>query len=397
MISIIVPIYNVEKYIGNCLRSILAQTCEDMEIICIDDGSVDSSGDILDKFAKEDKRIKVIHKQNGGLISARKEGLLAASSDYIGWVDGDDWIEPCYFENLLSEQKKSGADIVTASLYSDLGKKSSRMMGCLGKGVYSRQEVIASMLYGGEFFCQGLPPHMVTKLIRKDILHKSLFMTDDRISYGEDAAIFYGCVLEADLIQVTDICGYHYVQRAGSIAHISYLDEQHRFHALISHLEKIFKAYGVYSAMQPQMEAYKRYYAALRMISLWDTSSSLLFPYGGIPAGSSVAIYGAGVMGQQLYHYLQSLRSIEVIAWLDQNYTYFQKIGLTVSKPDDISKIQKYDYVLIAVTSMKASEDIRKYLLGLNVPYDKIRWLSEDYLDMSRVLDFSQKDNGETF
>ena len=88
MISIIVPIYNVEKYIGNCLRSILAQTCEDMEIICIDDGSVDSSGDILDKFAKEDKRIKVIHKQNGGLISARKEGLLAASSDYIGWVDG---------------------------------------------------------------------------------------------------------------------------------------------------------------------------------------------------------------------------------------------------------------------------------------------------------------------
>lgn len=102
-------------------------------------------------------------------------------------------------------------------------------------------------------------------------------------------------------------------------------------------------------------------------------------------------------MGQQLYHYLQSLRSIEVIAWLDQNYTYFQKIGLTVSKPDDISKIQKYDYVLIAVTSMKASEDIRKYLLGLNVPYDKIRWLSEDYLDMSRVLDFSQKDNGETF
>ena len=93
MISIIVPIYKVEKYIRQCVDSIINQTYEDIEIILVDDGSPDNCPQICDDYAKTDSRVKVIHKENGGIMSARKAGLKVATGEYIGFVDGDDWIE----------------------------------------------------------------------------------------------------------------------------------------------------------------------------------------------------------------------------------------------------------------------------------------------------------------
>ena len=94
MVSVIVPVYNISGYLERCLQSILSQTYVDLEIILVDDGSEDSSGQICDQYAEIDNRIRVIHKKNGGLVSARKAGVSAASGDYVVWVDGDDWIEP---------------------------------------------------------------------------------------------------------------------------------------------------------------------------------------------------------------------------------------------------------------------------------------------------------------
>lgn len=98
MISIIVPVYNVEKYLERCIESIVNQTYKDIEIILVDDGSPDNCSVICDRYAEKDNRIKVIHKQNGGLINARKSGLEIAQGDYIGFVDSDDWIEPEMYE-----------------------------------------------------------------------------------------------------------------------------------------------------------------------------------------------------------------------------------------------------------------------------------------------------------
>ena len=93
-ISVIVPAYNIENYISKCLDSILAQTYRDLEIITVDDGSSDRTGQILDEYAKKDDRIKVIHQKNKGLSGARNSALKVATGDYIGYVDGDDHIEP---------------------------------------------------------------------------------------------------------------------------------------------------------------------------------------------------------------------------------------------------------------------------------------------------------------
>ena len=114
-ISIIVPVYNVDQYLENCIESILNQTFKDYELILIDDGSTDKSGEICDKYEKKDNRIKVIHKYNGGLSSARNAGLDLACGKYIGFVDSDDSIHPEMYEILYDLQQIYNADISVCS------------------------------------------------------------------------------------------------------------------------------------------------------------------------------------------------------------------------------------------------------------------------------------------
>ena len=114
-ISIIVPVYNVEKYLERCVKSIQNQTYSDLEIILVDDGSPDSSGALCDQYAKEDKRIKVIHKKNGGLSEARNYGIEAATGSYIMFIDSDDWIDLDMAEMLCKLSNKYDADIVECS------------------------------------------------------------------------------------------------------------------------------------------------------------------------------------------------------------------------------------------------------------------------------------------
>lgn len=113
-ISVIIPVYNVENYLERCIKSVISQTFKDLEIILVDDGSTDRSGQLCDKFAKDDSRIKVIHKKNGGLSSARNSGIDIAIGEYITFVDSDDWILPDAYEYLLNVIEKTNADIVSA-------------------------------------------------------------------------------------------------------------------------------------------------------------------------------------------------------------------------------------------------------------------------------------------
>ena len=112
-ISIIVPIYKVERYLNRCVDSILSQTYKDFECILVDDGSPDKCGQLCDEYAAKDARIKAIHKPNGGVSSARNAGLDIAGGGYIAFVDSDDWIHPCYFEYLMRAIEESGAEAAT--------------------------------------------------------------------------------------------------------------------------------------------------------------------------------------------------------------------------------------------------------------------------------------------
>ena len=102
LISVIVPIYGIERYVGHCIESLMRQTYQNLEIILVDDGSPDRCPQICDLYASKDKRIKVIHKENGGIVTARKAGVKIAQGEYIGFVDGDDWVGEGYFQSMLN-------------------------------------------------------------------------------------------------------------------------------------------------------------------------------------------------------------------------------------------------------------------------------------------------------
>lgn len=115
-VSIIVPVYNSEKYLEKCLDSLINQTLKDIEIICINDGSKDSSEDILKKYFKNDKRIKIITKENEGLSAARNDGLKVASGEYIGFVDSDDWVDLDFYEKLYNAAIKYNSEVACANI-----------------------------------------------------------------------------------------------------------------------------------------------------------------------------------------------------------------------------------------------------------------------------------------
>ena len=117
LVSVIVPVYKVEFYLSECIESILKQTYQNLEIILVDDGSPDDCGSICDKYAQQDKRIKVFHKNNEGLSEARNYGIERATGDYLSFVDSDDWIEPDMFETLVSVVVVNDSDIVCCGYY----------------------------------------------------------------------------------------------------------------------------------------------------------------------------------------------------------------------------------------------------------------------------------------
>ena len=110
-VSVVIPMYNVEKYLDTCVQSVRKQTLQDIEIILVDDGSPDRCGDMAEEYAKQDSRVKVVHRKNGGLGPARNSGMEVATGEYIGFVDSDDWIEPQMFEELYAAATQRNADI----------------------------------------------------------------------------------------------------------------------------------------------------------------------------------------------------------------------------------------------------------------------------------------------
>ena len=118
-ISVIIPIYKAEKFLDKCIGSVVGQTYENLEIILVDDGSPDNCPAICDSWAEKDRRIKVVHKENGGLSSARNAGLDVVTGEYFGFIDSDDWIEKDFFEFLITNALKENADISRCGLYLD--------------------------------------------------------------------------------------------------------------------------------------------------------------------------------------------------------------------------------------------------------------------------------------
>lgn len=382
MISVIIPVYNVEKYLKACIESVCAQTFRDLEIILVDDGSTDSSGEICDEFAKKDSRIVVIHKTNGGATSARKAGAEVSSGDEIICIDSDDWIDSTYIEQLTVAKNKTNVELVISNVYYTIGDTVSMQKNACLPGIYHSFEIWNEMLFKPPFFSYGILPHMVNKLFSREIFCKCIQEIDERIVQGEDAALTYNCLLHDITVCVSDICGYHYIQRGTSIRARYRDDEYERCSLLFEYLEELNTRY--HAEMTQQIKQFKKCFMLLRCPSELEINKlgHVLSPYGGIPTKSRIILYGAGYMGSALYSYLMADSEVEIVLWADRNFATYQKWGLPVDCPMRIPEISgKYDFIIIAVMNEEISNVIRHDLMSLGVPSDMIRWLSPEFLE----------------
>lgn len=214
MISIIIPIYNVEGYLSRCIDSVLNQTYKNLEIILVDDGSPDNCGKICDEYAKKDSRIKVIHKENGGVSSARNAGLDIARGDYIGFVDPDDYIHQTMYETLISEISEDDFDIVECN-YTQIYEDGSNLTRNIKDKVYSDYYDI---LEGG--FTAYLSFVIWDKLYKKSIIDGTRFNTSFKVA--EDQLFFFECAKKGAVLKSINKPLYYYYLRNDSVMRKSF-------------------------------------------------------------------------------------------------------------------------------------------------------------------------------
>lgn len=211
MISVIVPVYNVEQYLNRCVDSLLNQTHHNLEIILIDDGSKDNSGMLCDAYARSDSRVKAVHKPNGGLSSARNAGIDIAQGEYLAFVDSDDWVEPQTYEWMLTLVHKYDVRLVCAGRYDVDGDTGEKKRGLCPP----REEVIT----GEELVRRIFRWDNIDSAACDKLYHRSLFRSIryplDKVC--EDVPTTYRIALDAGSAAMCDKPVYNYFHRAGSI------------------------------------------------------------------------------------------------------------------------------------------------------------------------------------
>lgn len=213
-ISIIIPAFNIQDYLGNTLDSVLAQSYDNLEIIVVNDGSKDNTGSILDDYAQKDSRIKAIYQENSGVTSARLCGIQAASGAYIGFVDGDDFIEPQMYMRLMENAKRFDADISHCGYQMVFPAGRIDYYYNTGRIVKQEGKQGCTDLLSGNF----VEPGLWNKLYRRELFEGLDSWMDKSIKINEDLLMNFYLFRKAEKCVFEDVCPYHYVLHQGSAA-----------------------------------------------------------------------------------------------------------------------------------------------------------------------------------
>jgi glycosyltransferase involved in cell wall biosynthesis len=222
LISVIVPVYNVEKYLHRCIDSILTQTNSDLEVILINDGSTDKSLEICEFFAVLDKRIKIINQENKGPAAARNAGINVAKGVYIGFVDADDFIEPAMYENMMNIAKNTSAEVIVTNFKAFNSSNDSFKIidNNLPYNKLLNQSEIKQFFinpyYGGYL---GIIPSLWNKIYKLEFLKINKFKIDESRVRAEDYWFNFFIFQKASSVFALDVANYHYYKNDGSVMH----------------------------------------------------------------------------------------------------------------------------------------------------------------------------------
>lgn len=221
-VSLIIPVYNVEKYLVQCLESAASQDYTSYEIVIVDDGSTDNSYKICRHYCENDSRIKLVHQENQGLAAAWQRGLQESSGEYIAFLDSDDWVDSRYLSEMVARGQE-GADLVCCNKMLEYGDWRIFLKERIPAGFYHGHGILEGiypkLLNDGTYLGRGITPHRCGKLMKKSLLEQNLKYCDKSVQYGEDLNILFPVVLDCQKICILeDPDGlYHYRQNPSSI------------------------------------------------------------------------------------------------------------------------------------------------------------------------------------
>lgn len=245
--SIIVPVYNNEKYLRQCLDSIRSQTFSHFEVILVDDGSADNSGKICDEYAEQDERFRVIHQSNSGVTRARKTGIQNAKNEYIAWVDSDDYIGPDLLENLHTIIEEYAPDmiafdyqrvkddgsvlyIVTSQIEQDKYYRTSE------PGFYNPMLYDRSRKHEGDAPVNPLDYGLCGKAIKREKIVECMLAMPDDVCIGEDMGVLFATLCKCDSLYVSSMCAYFYRLNESSLTGTFRRDDLRRKRHLFDYL-----------------------------------------------------------------------------------------------------------------------------------------------------------------
>lgn len=377
LLSVIVPVFNVEQYLDKCINSILEQTYKDLEIILVDDGSTDESGRICDRYANSEHRVSVIHQANGGIVSARKRGVCEAKGDYIAHIDADDWIDKEMFSKLMKFANHYDADIVTAGMVREYDDIKVDEYDNIEEGYYDehgiKEKVLPILMYEGTFYTPAINIHITNKIYRTELAKKIHLLMSDDIRLGEDGAFVYPFIACSKKMYVCHEKLYHYrlyatscvgTGKASDISGLRILYE-HMCH-FFDNLEKNEINYSTQIDMLMLYELLLRYPDTA--IKIGEDGSFNIIK--NLNREDKVVIYGAGKFGVRVKNIFEQKLGMQLVGWVDKT----PREG--VSNLNWLAENGNYDKVFLATANEHIETDMLKCLGEMGVESSKIAYLN---------------------
>ena len=393
LISVIVPIYGVEEYLEQCIDSLLSQSYKNIEVVLVNDGSVDRCGDICERYALLDRRLRVVHKKNGGLVSARKAGVAVASGEYLGFLDGDDWVGNDFIEFLHDSAASASADLVICGHIREFFGKQEVILPRSARGLYDREGVLEELLptaiYNGTFFQHGVSTYVWNKLFRREAGSHFILDIDEDIVMGEDAALTYPYLASCNRVVVSGPAQYFYRQRSNSIVKsVPNLDKEYsRLSALFRYLKRRFSGFPYSQNVLDQLRYY--FYAQVLVRSgaviIAGDGSKCFVPFPKLATSQRVVVYSSGSFGQHVVGAIRRLDKFQLVGWVDEDDIESQRSGLPVSSLDSITTLE-CDLILIAAIDSEYSEALAARLGNRGIDRAKISILTVDFATLDEYL-----------
>lgn len=427
-VSVIIPVYNGEKFLKQCMESILNQSLKEIEVICVNDGSTDRSLEILEQYESNDKRVKVLSQENISAGAARNRGLLIAKGKYLSFLDADDFFEVDMLKEAYGKAEDTGADIVVYR--SDRFDEKRRQFTATNwtikreylpdKDVFSHKDMynIYGCFMGWTW----------DKLFKSEMIRQNDIVFQDQKSINDLAFVF--CALsKAERIAVLDNVYAHKRHNVENAITTNYRRKAnwHYFYQALMALKQQLAEWQIYDELRQDfvnyalyfslwnlkkfvgIEDYKVFYKTLkeqwlqeldvlgqeetyfyershyqRLVKLLDLDEeqwldyqawtgkdgTYLFPFAAVPKGAKIVLYGAGNVGHIFYRQVIFSGFCQVVEWVDTDY---ETKGMLVKNPDEIGK-KKFDYIVVAINDPYVAEAIMNDLAERNIERERIIW-----------------------